>query len=46
MIQDIYANVKSGVTNANGLSFSDFFDVTIGVKQGGLIPASVYIVLK
>jgi hypothetical protein len=34
MIQVIYANVKSCVKNANGLSFSDFFDVTIGVKQG------------
>ena len=34
MIQSIYANVKSCIKNAKDLSYSDYFDVTLGVKQG------------
>ena len=34
IIQSIYANVKSCIKNAKDLSYSDYFDVTLGVKQG------------
>ena len=34
MIQCIYENVKAYVKLSNGMNMSDFFDVTIGLKQG------------
>jgi hypothetical protein len=34
MIKSIYANVKSCIKNTQDMSYSDFFDVSLGVKQG------------
>ena len=34
MIKSIYRNVKSCVKDASSMSYSDFFDVSLGLKQG------------
>ena len=34
MIKCIYANVKSCIKNSKDMSYSDFFDGSLGVKQG------------
>ena len=43
MIKSMYPNLKSCIKNPTDMSYSDFFDVKLGVKQGDLSSPLLFI---
>ena len=43
MFKSMYANVKSCIKNPTDMSYSDFFDLNLGVKQGETISPLLFI---